>query len=172
MKKGASVNSKLAKQFSTTKRAGAALVESALVLPVLFLLTFGLIMGGMGIYRFQAMSSLAREAARYASVHGTNYQTDTSSAAVTKANIYNAAIVPQSAGLDLSQLTYTIYYTGSAGQQDWDAATHSPVYVKTTGGVNSNKTATVTVTLSYQWSSLLYFPTITLTSTSVMPMSY
>ena len=162
----------LVKRCQRPKRHGAALVESALVLPVVFLFTFGMIIGGMGVFRYQAMSSLAREAARYASVHGTSYQTDTGSAAVTKANIYNAAIVPQSAGLDLSQLTYTISYTGPSGKQDWDAAAHAPVYASTTGGINTNKTATVTVTVNYHWVSLKYFGTVNLSSTSVMPMSY
>ena len=58
------------------------------------------------------------EAARYASVHGTNYQKDTGNGAVTKVNIYNAAIVPQASGLDLSQLTYTINYNAPAAA-DW-----------------------------------------------------
>jgi hypothetical protein len=142
----------------------------------------------MGVYRYQAVASLAREAARYASVHGTNYQSDppagskSNNARVTKANIYNATIAQESAGLDLSQLTYTITYDTydysksppTKNSVDWDSgsATHAPTYVSTVNGVSTNKTATVTVTVNYNWQALLFFGTITLTSTSVMPMSY
>jgi hypothetical protein len=88
-------------------------------------------------------------------------------------DIYNATIAKQSAGLDLSQLTYSILYTGASGVAvDWDSATHSPQYVSTTSGLSTNKTATVTVTVNYHWAALLFFGTVTLTSTSVMPMSY
>jgi Flp pilus assembly protein TadG len=151
-------------------RTGATAVEMAIVLPVLFMLTFGLVIGGVGIFRYQAVASLAREAARYASVHGTNYQSDTGSGAVTKVNIYNAAIVPQASGLDLSQMTYTINYKAPSAV-DWDSATHAPLYVSSTTG-GTPKTATVTVTVNYSWAALLYFGTITLTSTSEMPMCY
>ena len=152
-------------------RIGATAVEMAIVLPLLFMLTFGLVVGGIGIFRYQAVASLAREAARYASVHGTNYQLDTASGAVTKVNIYDAAIVPQASGLDLTQLTYSIFYNGATSGVDWDSATHAPQYVSTTSG-GTPKTASVTVTVNYSWAAPLYFGTITLTSTSEMPMSY
>jgi Flp pilus assembly protein TadG len=158
------------RQNATAMRTGATAVEMAIVLPVLFLLTFGLVIGGIGIFRYQAVASLAREAARYASVHGTNYQLDTGAGAVSKANIYTAAIVPQASGLDLSQLTYTINYNAPSAV-DWDSATHAPQYVSSTSG-GTPKTATVSVTINYNWAAPLYFGTITLTSTSVMPMSY
>ncbi len=37
----------------------------------------------MGIYRYQQVASLAREGARYASVHGSQYAADTGNAAAT-----------------------------------------------------------------------------------------
>ena len=37
----------------THKRPGAAVVEMAIVLPVMLLLVFALIIGGMGIFRYQ-----------------------------------------------------------------------------------------------------------------------
>jgi Flp pilus assembly protein TadG len=153
-------------------RSGAALVETALVLPLLFLFIFGLIIGGVGMNYFQTVSNLAREAARYASVHGTGYQSDPPGySAVTKANIYSAAIAPKLVGLDPSNLTYAIYYTGASGQTDWDSALHQPQYVNSTTG-GTPKTAVVSVTVTYQWSALLYFGKINLSSTAEMPMSH
>ena len=49
-----------------TARCGATLVETALVLPVLFLFIYGMVIGGIGVFRHQVLASLAREAARYA----------------------------------------------------------------------------------------------------------
>lgn len=154
-----------------TTRHGATVVETALVLPVLFLFIYGIVVGGVGVFRYQAMSSLAREAARYASVHGTQYEADTSSAAVTASNIYDAAIVPQAAGLDLDQLTYQIRYNGATTGADWDSAVHSPRYVSGTRG-GTPRAASVSVTLTYRWVAPFYFGTLDLTSTSEMPMTY
>jgi hypothetical protein len=51
-------------------RQAATVVECAIIYPVLFLFLIGLAVGGAGIFRYQEVSSLAREAARYASTHG------------------------------------------------------------------------------------------------------
>src|SRR5262245_16636736 len=154
-----------------TTRCGATVVETAIVLPLLFLFVYGIVLGGVGVFRYQAMSSLAREAARYASVHGAQYEFDTGSASVTASNIYDAAIVPQAAGLDLSQLTYQIRYNGATIGADWDSTAHASRYINgSTGG--SPKTASVTVTLTYRWVAPLYFGTIDLTRTSEMPITY
>src|SRR5262249_20810347 len=54
----------------------AVLVESAIIYPAVFLLLLGLAVGGAGIFRYQEVASLAREAARYASTHGANSRND------------------------------------------------------------------------------------------------
>src|SRR5581483_6642594 len=64
-------------QRGARPRTGATIVESAIVYPVVFLLLLGLIVGGMGIFRYQEVSALARAGARYASTHGVNYRKDT-----------------------------------------------------------------------------------------------
>src|SRR5258708_22649685 len=56
------------------RRSGAHLVECALVFPLVFFLILALVVGGMGVYRYQQVCYLAREAARYDSVHGGQYQ--------------------------------------------------------------------------------------------------
>src|SRR6266404_7733612 len=57
-------------------RPGATVVEFAVVAPVTFLLILGLIVGGLGVFRYQEVAHLAREATRYASTHGGQYQLD------------------------------------------------------------------------------------------------
>ena len=52
------------------RRRGAALVETAFVFPVLIVLMIGLIVGALGVFRYQEVASLAREGSRYASLHG------------------------------------------------------------------------------------------------------
>jgi hypothetical protein len=51
-------------------RAAVTAVECAIVLPVTFFLLFALVVGGMGVFRYQEVATLAREGARYASTHG------------------------------------------------------------------------------------------------------
>jgi Flp pilus assembly protein TadG len=144
-------------------------VETAIILSLLCLFMFGVVIGGMGVFYYQSVSLLAREAARYASVHGTNYQTDTGNGSVTSANIYNAAIVPMATGLNLGNVTYSITYNG-ASSGSWDSSVHLVQYVGGAGG--APKTATVSVTVTYQWTAAMYFGTINLNSTSTMPMMY
>jgi hypothetical protein len=61
---------------SKRRRKGATVVESAVVYPVTFFIILALIIGGLGIYRYQEVAYLAREGARYAAVHGFNYWND------------------------------------------------------------------------------------------------
>jgi hypothetical protein len=59
--------------ISDQQRRGAALVEFALVAPLVFLLLLGLIVGSFGVYRYLQVAALAREASRWAAVHGADY---------------------------------------------------------------------------------------------------
>jgi Flp pilus assembly protein TadG len=143
-------------------RSGTTAVESALVYPVTFLLLMGLLIMGLGVFRYQEMSALARRAARYASVHGKQYARDTGNAAATPVDIYNNAILPNAVGLTLSKLTYAVSYN----------AENSPA----TAGVKNGQAVytgnSVTVTISYSWIPEAFLGGMTLTSTSVMPMCY
>src|SRR6266849_3601893 len=97
------------------RRSGVTMVEFAIVGPVVFLLLLGLLIGGMGTFRYQEIASLAREASRWASVHGTQYQKDTGMPAATAQDIYNNVIAPNAVSLDRSNLTYTVTWnTGNS----------------------------------------------------------
>jgi Flp pilus assembly protein TadG len=144
-------------------RDATTVVEAAVVYPVLFLLILGLIVGGLGIFRYQETASLAREAARYAMVHGTQYAKDANVSAPTPTDIYNAVILPKAIALDPNQLSYTITYNTS----------NTPYH--TTVDANGNTVPvynTVTVTITYNWIPEFFLGGITLTSTSSMQMSY
>jgi hypothetical protein len=136
-------------------RAGTILVESALIYPVLFLLILGVILLGISVFRYQQVSHISREASRWASVHGAEYEKDTIQAnqnsadwatpgrrAATADDIYNFAILPQAAGLPRGALTYAVtqdatprpkYYAGDYG-------------TITSTGTNTDGSVTVTVT--------------------------
>lgn len=58
------------------RRSGTTLVESAFVYPLLFFIFLSMIIGGIGVFRYQEMAALAREASRYASTHGAQYRKD------------------------------------------------------------------------------------------------
>jgi Flp pilus assembly protein TadG len=140
-------------------RRGAAVVEFAFVAPLLFLLIFVLIVGGLGIFRYHQVASLAREAARYASVHGLDYARETRQPAATQTSILKDVVLPNAVGLDPSRLTCAV---------TWDKS-NAPKYPAPDGTVITN---VVTVTVSYQWVPEAYLGGITLSSTSTMPMSH
>jgi Flp pilus assembly protein TadG len=145
------------------RRSGATVVEAAFVYPVLFLLVLGLLVGAGGIFRYSQLASLAREGARYASVHGTQYADEMGVAAPTPDQIFNNVIAPMAVGFDTTAMGYSITYNTS----------NSPYY--TVLDSNNNVVPvqnTVTVTLTYLWLPETFWGGITLTSTSVMPMSY
>jgi Flp pilus assembly protein TadG len=137
-------------------------VESALVFPILFLMMFGIVIAGMGVFRYQEMASLARRAARYASVHGTQYARETGNPAATPDAIYQNAIKPYAFSLDLSRLTYSVSY-------NTDNSPSTPT-IKNGNVVSVGNT--VTVTIRYAWVPEALLGGMTLTSTSVLPMSY
>jgi Flp pilus assembly protein TadG len=145
-------------------RRGAVMLEAAIVMPVLFMLIFGLVIVGMGTFYHQQVTLLAREGARYASVHGATYAKETGGAKATAASVYTGGILPRVIGLDTTKLSYTV---------TWDHTSEWPVY-QPTGATNLYKINYVTVEVTYLWNALA-FPgvpaaTRTLTSTSRMPL--
>jgi Flp pilus assembly protein TadG len=152
-----------------TRRVGSVLIESALVYPVLFLVVLGIILMGLAVFRYQQVSHMAREGARYAIVHGAKYS-DVSEAsparsAIADTDIYENAIKPHAAGMQLSGLSYTITWTDSNKQ--------TSSTVQTVNGTPTvvTKANTVSVYVRYEW-QLPLFGTIPVSSTSVMTMSY
>ena len=140
------------------QRRGAALVEAALVYPVLCLLIIGVIVVGLGVVRHNQVALLAREGSRYACVRGTQYATDTGNAAATTDD-------------------HTRLRQGQGRRPEHDAGDshdhleHEQRNLTHTSGSSTIKN-TVSVTVSYLWIPEAYFGGVTLTSTSVMTMSY
>ena len=134
---------------SHRRRRGTHVLECAVVFPVIFLLLFGLIIGALGVFRYQEVASLAREGARYASVRGQRYQMMTGRPAATAADVFNNAIAPRAVILTPSQLSSSV-----------------------TWNPDNRQGSTVTVTVTYQWVPEAYLGGLTLSSTSTTPISY
>ena len=145
------------------RRPGATVVECAFVYPTLFLLILGLLVGAGGIFRYSQLASLTREGARYAVVHGGQYAQENNTTVPTPDQIFNNVIAPMAVGFDTTQMGYSITYN----------TTYWPYH--TTTDSNNNVVPiqnTVTVTLTYQWVPEAFLGGVTLSATSVMPMSY
>src|SRR5262245_45023363 len=91
------------------RRCGATVVECAIVYASAFLLLLGLIVGGLRISRYQQMAHPAREGARYASVHGGQYQAESGQTSPDQQAIRDF-IVSQSAALDASPEALTVQF--------------------------------------------------------------
>jgi hypothetical protein len=131
------------------RRRAATIVESAVVYPVLMLFVIGLIVGALGVFRYQELASLAREGARWASVRGAKYQAATGNPAATDSDVFNQAIQPRAVILDPASLNYSV-----------------------TWNPDNRQGSTVTVTLTYNWVPEAFLGGITLSSTSTMTISY
>jgi hypothetical protein len=101
------------------------------------------------VFRYQEVASLAREGARYASVHGAQYAKVSGNPAATPADVYNYAILPKIVALDPAHLTYSV-----------------------TWNPDNLQDGMVTVRVTYRWVPEAFFGGIDLSSTSQTPMSY
>ena len=146
-------------QSKILPRRGATAVEYAAISPLVFLLIFGLVVGGLGIFRYQQVASLAREGARFASVHGLEYASDTKLPAATAESIHKDVILDRAVGLDKNRLFTTVV---------WDKY-NAPQTVNADGTVSGN---IVAVTVTYQWVPEALLGGIVLSSTSKLPMSH
>jgi len=143
------------------RRRGTTTVEFAITCPIVFFLVFAIIVGGLGVFRYQEVAAVAREGARWASVHGGQYAEEKDQPAATAADIYTNAMAPGAVGLDPSQLSYTVSWNQS----------NMPLHV--IDDVENPIGNTVTVTVTYQWMPEMYLAgPITLTSTSTAQMMY
>jgi Flp pilus assembly protein TadG len=153
-------------------RRGVTLVESAAVQLVLFLLLFGVLVGGIGIFNYQEVAWLSRDASRYASVRGSGYAQATGKSSPTAQDILTQVVLPEAATMDPNQLTVQIYLvngvTGAA--TDWDSSNKAP-YTTDSSGVNvANR---VRVQVSYRWAAPIFLGApIPMQSTSETAMSF
>lgn len=146
------------------RRCGAFAAESAVVLPTLLFLIFAIVVGGFGVFRYQQIAMLAREGARYASVHGGQYQAETGKPAATPQDVYNNAIVPLATNLDLSQMSYSV---------NWSNNSNMPYCVDVNHDYETPTRNTVTVTIWYNWFPEVFLVgPIVMSSSSTVPMYY
>jgi hypothetical protein len=153
------------------------------------MLLLGLFIGGMGVFRYQEVSHLAREGARYASTHGGMYQqaglpTSTGVPAISSLNDSNLTTVLQARSVSLNPNYLTVnvdwYLDGtSPPERPSDISSSTPNNYPYCVDPNADPPGSVVyqnnvkVTVTYQWTPELYvIGPITLSSTSVMPMSY
>ena len=170
---------------SSCRRSAGVIVEAAIVLPVTLLLILGLLVGGLGVFRYQEVAHLGRLTARYALTHGGQYAQDNAAAiqagtlpAVDENYLAQKGAAANAVALDGRKLKVSVTITTHTGTYDWDdtADTNNRAPISTYRDANNNLvyvTNTVSVTVSYSWVPEVYLVgPITLTSTSVMPMSY
>lgn len=130
----------------SASRRGSALVEVAFVGPVALLLIIGIIVAGIGVYRFQQVSTLAREGVRWASMHGPKYEKQTYSPPITADDVFEKAIAPM---------------LGSSGSK-------SGFNVELEWGPNRGS---VIVTVSYPWQPQAFFKPVDLRSRAEAPVA-
>jgi Flp pilus assembly protein TadG len=142
-------------------RRVATTVECAIVLPLTFFLLLGLIVGGMGVFRYQEVASLARQGSRYASTHGAQYRKDAGlpigTSTAWSQEIYDNAIRPNVVALDPDRLSYSV---------EWPDVINQP------GKPDNWPGSWVQVTVTYQWFPEVFLVgPINLTSTSRVPIT-
>jgi hypothetical protein len=167
------------------RRSATTAVECAIVYPATFLLTLGLAIGGLGIFRYQQVAHLAREGARFASVHGGQYASDNAASIkagtlpiVNEAYLQNNIIQARATGLDTTKLAVQVNINTYNGSFDWDdtASTYNRApassYIQN-GVIVGPIQNSVSVTVTYPWVPELYLVgPINLQSTAVLPLSY
>jgi Flp pilus assembly protein TadG len=127
-------------------------LETAIVQSVMLFLELALVAGGMGVFRYQQVTSLAREAVRATAVKGGDYAAQTGQTSPTQQQILTTAVQPRAVGMDLTKLTIQIdWINGISGQAvAWDSSTKAVTTTDaSTGAAVTNR---VRVTVTYQWS--------------------
>ena len=133
-------------------RRGTSAVEAAVVYPVTILLLIGTVVLGLGVFRYQQVQCLAREGARYASVHGPQYAADSQKPYATSQDVLDYITHNLAVGLQTNDLSCTVTWSPNP------PTTSTP--------------STVSVYLTYTWNPEAYFTSMTVSATSVMPVTY
>jgi hypothetical protein len=133
------------------RRWGGTLVEMSMVGSTALLLLIGMIIMGLGVFRYQQLGSLAREGARWASVHGPGWQSNQAGAMPTSSTVMTSAIKPMAVGLDTTKIVCDLEWPSPNG---------------------TAPTGMVSVTLTYTWTPEAFLSPVTLKSTSTVPILY
>jgi Flp pilus assembly protein TadG len=155
---------------TSTARRGATVVETAVVLPVFFILLFGIFLGGIQILNYQEVAWLSREASRRVSVRGNLYAQQTNKASPTEAEIMQNVVLPLAVAMDPNQLTVEVFLVdGSSGTATrWDSSSKAVYVVQPDGSKVFNR---VRVQVNYA-STLLTATPINLEAISEVPMAF
>jgi Flp pilus assembly protein TadG len=129
-------------------RRGVAVVEAAIVLPIVIFMLLAIVLGASLVFTQQEVATLAREGTRYASVRGTDYALFTGNSPATADDVYNNGILPRMMTLDQSRVSYSV---------SWDT--------------DNRPGNTVIVTLNYTWSAPI-LGDVSLSSTSKATVAY
>ena len=159
-------------QRRRNKRRGVIALEAALVYPAFFILLFGIIILGMGVFRYEQVACQAREVARVASVRGAKWAAETKQTAKTEAQLKAEVAVPLAVGMDASLLEVKVHWVDEATGivHPWDTAAKTATSKTATGETVTNR---VRVSVTYQWApSFFGWGAQTLQSVSEMPMAY
>lgn len=153
-----------------TCRRGATTVETAIVLPVFVLFVLAILIGGITVFRHQQVAWLAREAARYASVRGGEYEKESGSVSPSTQDILDAAVTPFAVGLESDRLTVIVEFHDRATDTyvAWDLASKDIRSITPSGEYVSNA---VRVTVTYDGLPGLFGETIRLGSQSESTLS-
>jgi Flp pilus assembly protein TadG len=127
-------------------RRGVTALECAIVYPIAVMLLMGTCIMSLGVFRYQQLQFLAREGARYASVHGPTYASETGLSMATTSTVL-AQVQTMAVGLSGLSCTAVSY-----------SSTTMP--------------CSVSVSLTYTWTPEKFFSPITWTATSTMPVTY
>lgn len=149
------------------RRRGATLVEFALILPILLILTLGTMVGGLGVFRNQQVAAFSREAARYAAVHGGAYASEQSASLPDDLALFNY-LKSLAAGFDTGGNN-----TGNLQvHATYDSSSQLPEYIPPSGSTSTATVNQVTVTVTYVWQPEFFLPPMTLRSTTKLLLWY
>lgn len=133
------------------------MAEAALVIPVFCFMILATVYGGLSIFRYQQCAEVAREAARWASVHGASYAKDNAVAIATPTTVFDNAMKKAAVSFDQHNVTIS----GAGCSVD-------PFKFNVTWSDPKQKVgSTVTVTVSYR-----LYSDIVVSSTSKMVIAY
>jgi hypothetical protein len=164
-----------------SRARGQALVEFAIVVPVLFLLFLGIVETGRLVFYMHDLNNAAREGARYAIVHGENAldrcpsgpPAPGSTACDPSGARVKAAIINAATGLDPSGLSFGYPGDGGAFPLYWDPNDDctSATLPGCSTSPDNKRGNNVTVRLQYSYSPIVLldaFGTITINAETTL----
>ena len=157
-------------RMSRMRRAGATTVETAIVLTVFMLLIVGILVCGIGVFRYQQVAWLSREASRWASTRGAEIEKESDRTCPTQQEIRDAAIMPYTIGMEPDQLAVDVEFVDAATDTavPWNEGSKEIRSISTSGEYVTNR---VRVTVTYRWLPGRLGRPMTLRSVSEHPLT-